>query len=196
MVCKYILSSDFSFASNNVDCVEFVELINAFQILVPFQEQIFLNTYEITYPFWTNFIMYDFNAQNFTWKNRIVNYTQGNSGRQAIDYDPIVNLIYSWHVHSYNDDLLMFILNATTGDQHGARYVKFQVYYCIDIFYYNKFVYGIIFSEYSLDQKFLLIVANVTDPDTVTFTTYQQVIGNKLHSLFVDPTTQRLFLGI
>ena len=196
MVCKYILSPDFSSVSNDVNCVEFVELNKAFQILVLNQEHVFLNTYEIASPFWTNFILYDFSTANFAWKNRIMNYTEGRSLRQAIDYDPIDNLIYSWHVHSYTSHLLMFILNATTGDQQGATYYRLGVFNCIDIFYYNKFVYGIIYSEYNLDFKLLLIVANVTDPNTLTFATYQQVIGNKLDSLFVDPTSQRLFLGI
>ena len=195
-ICKYILSPDFSLASDSVFCLEFYELTNAYDILVPYGERVFMVTYEVVFPFWTNFILFDFSSMTLVWKNRIVDYTQGNSLRQAIDYDPVDNLIYSWHVHSYNSDLLMFILNETTGNQHGASYIKFKVQYCIDMSYYNKFVYGIVFSEYSLDNKLLLIVADVSDPNSFTFATYQQTTGHPFHSLFVDETTQRLLIGV
>ena len=196
MICKYILNDNFLFSGFSTDCVKFTELTNPYEVLVPYQENIFMVTYEIASPYWTNFILYDFDSNQIKWKNRIMNDTQGSLNRPAMDYDPVDGLIYSWHVHSQTSDLLMFILNATNGSQHGTRYIKSQVKTCLHMFYYDKSVYGIVFSEYSLDNVMLLIVADVSDPNSVIFTTYQQVPNNPMHCVFVDPTTQRVFVGI
>ena len=92
--------------------------------------------------------------------------------------------------------MIMLILNVTTGDQHGARFKKSNMSYCISLAYYNKFLYGIAHSIYSQDQKLQLIVVDVNNPNSPSFTTYQQTDNTPFHSVYADATTQRLILGI